>query len=117
MAFDPLDTYSFSRFAPLVDSTLLASVDGSDSVPLTLVDATDHLRDRRGSAPVSGLAESFSLLFVGPLDRPLQQGTYAFSHEALGTMPIFIVPVGRDSQGFQYEAVFTTLTSDSAPAS
>ncbi len=67
-------------------------------VDLTLVEA-------RTARSTSG-GESFSLLFRGPVDPFLPQRMYAFSHEALGSFDLFIVPVGRDPEGFQYEAVF-----------
>jgi hypothetical protein len=50
----------------------------------------------------------FSILFHGPIDPVLPQGTYEFEHESLGTFTLFIVPVGPDPsrQRMQYEAVF-----------
>ena len=53
--------------------------------------------------------EQFALLFRGPQDKFLQQSTYQLHHERLGELEIFLVPVGRDQQGFQYEAVFNRL--------
>jgi hypothetical protein len=52
--------------------------------------------------------EPFSLYFLGPLRPILPQSIYRMEHEALGTMEIFLVPVGPDPkrQGMQYEAVF-----------
>lgn len=48
----------------------------------------------------------FSLFFVCPDQRVLNQGTYAIDHERLGRLEIFIVPVGADGDGVEYEAVF-----------
>lgn len=48
----------------------------------------------------------FALLFVCPDQRVLQQGTYAIDHERLGMLEIFLVPVGADADGVQYEAIF-----------
>lgn len=52
--------------------------------------------------------EPFSLYFRGALRPVLPQGIYRVEHEALGTMEIFLVPVGPDPQrqGMVYEAVF-----------
>lgn len=52
------------------------------------------------------LAEQFTLLFRGQLDRFLEQNTYVLGHDVLGAEPIFIVPVGRQADGFHYQAVF-----------
>jgi len=51
----------------------------------------------------------FSVLFRGPLDRPLAQGTYPFEHERLGAFELFIVPVGVEQDGLRYEAFFNRL--------
>ncbi|MCL9999648.1 MAG: hypothetical protein NBV68_09710 [Erythrobacter sp.] len=48
----------------------------------------------------------FTLLFVCPDRRALAQGTYAIDHERLGMLEIFLVPVGADTAGVQYEAIF-----------
>jgi hypothetical protein len=50
--------------------------------------------------------EPFSLLFRGPRDAMAPQGTYALEHGRLGTLSIFIVPLGLDATGMLYEAVF-----------
>jgi hypothetical protein len=50
--------------------------------------------------------ERFSLFFQGPDDVMLQQGTYPLEHPAMGELNLFVVPIGRDERGFQYEVVF-----------
>jgi hypothetical protein len=70
-------------------------------VTLVLVEA----RARR-SATGSASGESFALLFHGPAEPPLAQRMYSCTQAALGTFDMFIVPVGRDQNGFHYEAVF-----------
>ena len=53
--------------------------------------------------------ENFSVLFHGPLERFLPQGMVGLRHETLGEFELFLVPVARDTDGFQYEAVFNRL--------
>ncbi len=60
---------------------------------------------RRGGPP--GGREPFALLFRGPAERRLNQGTYDFQHPKEGTLAIFIVPVGIDAEGRLYEAIFS----------
>jgi hypothetical protein len=48
----------------------------------------------------------FSLIFRGPLDPVLVQRTYRLEHETLGTLEIFLVPIGSNQDGMRYEAVF-----------
>ncbi len=53
--------------------------------------------------------EIFSLLFYGPVEYPLQQRIYRLQHDRLGILEIFLVPVGRDKEGYHYEAVFNRM--------
>ncbi|HEV3469569.1 MAG TPA: hypothetical protein VG148_09635 [Pyrinomonadaceae bacterium] len=50
--------------------------------------------------------ERFSLFFRGPADVRLTQHTFPLAHDRMGDFDLFLVPVGRDAQGFLYEAVF-----------
>lgn len=50
---------------------------------------------------------AFSLFFRGPAEPILPQAIYALDHAELGALEIFIVPVGRDEQGTEYEAAFS----------
>jgi L-ascorbate metabolism protein UlaG (beta-lactamase superfamily) len=50
--------------------------------------------------------EQFSIFFRGTPDYLLPQSTYQMEHEKLGEIDIFLVPVGREQDGFRYEAVF-----------
>jgi hypothetical protein len=53
--------------------------------------------------------EQFSILFHGPSDSFLQQQIYQLEHDGLGSFDLFLVPVGRQEEGFLYEAVFNRL--------
>ena len=49
--------------------------------------------------------QPFALLFEAPAPL-LPQRIYNFSHDAMGQREIFIVPIAKVENGFQYEAVF-----------
>jgi hypothetical protein len=49
--------------------------------------------------------EQFSLIFRGPLDSFLEQAIYRFTHVALGTFEMFIVPVQKNQDGFIYQSI------------
>jgi hypothetical protein len=70
---------------------------GDGLADIVLIEVTDN------SEPS---AERFTLLFRGSLDRFFEQNTYELGHDVLGSEPIFIVPVGRQADGFLYQAVF-----------
>ena len=53
--------------------------------------------------------ECYTLVFRGPHNRPLAQGTYRFVHERMGTFPLFIVPGAAGAHGIHYEALFNRL--------
>ena len=50
--------------------------------------------------------ERFSAFFDGPLNPYLPQAVYQLEHERMGQFDIFLVPIAKNDQGFQYEAVF-----------
>ena len=69
------------------------------TVPLKLVKVDpDGNSGREGGA--------FALLFVAPAGPFLPQAIYPVSHPALGTMEIFLVPVGPTLGGNGYHATF-----------
>ncbi len=77
-------------------------MDGRTSAcTLRLAEISEHTRSPR--------QETFSLLFLGPGDVFLQQGTRRLKHDTLGEFELFLVPVGKGDAGFQYEAVFNLL--------
>jgi hypothetical protein len=64
-----------------------------------------------------------SLILHGPPDKFLPQMTYSFTHESLGNLDMFIVPLGelkerRDGKlvrsGFIYQAIFSWLKEQPA---
>jgi hypothetical protein len=59
----------------------------------------------------AGVQEMFSLLFCGAKDKFLSQGTYDLTHDTLGSVTLFLVPVGLDENGYRYEAAFNRLHS------
>src|SRR4051812_27385408 len=94
-------------FEPLGHEAFRLAVAGSEGpaaptrdVELTLVEVK-----RLGQALRKGGA--FSLLFVTPPGTFLPQATYALTHPKLGTLELFLVPVGLIHDGNGYEAVFT----------
>lgn len=66
--------------------------------------------------PPSPQLEHFTLLFRGPGDRAMAQGTYRVEHELTGAFDLFIVPCRRDREGrhLYYDAVFNRLLGPGA---
>jgi len=53
--------------------------------------------------------EAFSLLFHGPAAHFIPQGIHTINHTQLGEVDLFLVPVGKNDNGFEYEAIFNRL--------
>ena len=100
MASSPdIATLSIGDFEPHLNATFEMDAPGG-IVPLKLVQAASA-----GQAMRKGGA--FSLLFQAPGGPFLPQATYPLRHPALGTLEIFLVPVGPVPGGNGYHAVFT----------
>lgn len=96
-----------AEYRSAVDTTFRIE-GGGISIPLRLAEVT---QPRYG-----GGFEQFSLLFNGPADQRLPQGTYELHHDVLGTMQLFIVPVlGSNAERMVYEAVFSRPMQPPSP--
>lgn len=75
---------------------------GETTMPLVLADI------RHGTSPrfAGQLRDPFTLTFRSTSPVALPQRIYRMNNEAMGTLDIFIVPIGRDVSGILYEAVF-----------
>jgi hypothetical protein len=94
-----LATIKIDDFAPHCDTVFDMQTSGG-VVPLKLVKAAPAgASGREGGA--------FALLFVAPQGAWLPQATYPVKHPAMGTMEIFLVPVGPAQGGNGYHATFT----------
>jgi hypothetical protein len=101
-----------STFANLLGQTFQIRSVPSGELAAQLVEVRDLPSARFRGSPAAASAESenrFSILFRGPADTPLGQGTYEFSHTQLGAFSLFIVPMASDMDTRDYEAVFNRL--------
>jgi hypothetical protein len=93
-----LATLSIDDFQPHLDA-VFEMQSPAGVVPLKLAKA-----DPAGASGRAGGA--FSLLFIAPKGPWLPQAIYPVKHPDLGTMEIFLVPVGPAAGGNSYHAVF-----------
>ena len=92
---------TYEGFAGHLHGTFSVGV-GEATVEMTLVQATKGKpRDLDGLRK-----EPFALVFKCANPVILPQRTYPFERQGFGKMDIFIVPVGRESDGVIYQAVF-----------
>lgn len=60
-----------------------------------------------GAPMAPGMRTPFSLLFRGPAQPILPQAIHRLTHEQLGSLDLFLVPLGPDRDGARYEAIFS----------
>jgi hypothetical protein len=106
----PGEALARSMFAARVGEMFQVRPEASASHPLRLVAVSDLAAVARNEAQTSADKErSFSLLFRGPADMPLGQGTYYFEHSQIGSFRLFIVPIAPNQNAYYYEAIFNRL--------
>src|SRR5258706_685170 len=97
----PLANLHWGDFAELLATPFNVRESSGAVLALLLTEAQD-LSSRFGG-------ENFSLLFRGPSDRALSQGTYEFEHRRLGAFGMFIVAMLGDGRNAFYEAGFNRI--------
>ena len=91
-------TPDLQTFARAVHQEFSLSL-GASNMTLTLVEA----------APLphgGGMRQPFSLIFRAASMLVLPQKLYPLSNATLGSLSIFLVPIGKDAAGVLYQAVF-----------
>jgi hypothetical protein len=90
-------------FQTQLDQVFSIHLDDATAIDLQLVSVT-----ALGAASQTGFRNPFSLHFLGPVSQHyLQQHTYQMVNQQLGTLDIFIVPLGAEVSRMRYEAIFT----------
>lgn len=98
------ETLSRETFEGRIGERFLIALGTGDDLELVLAEVEGAAAGSLGERP----ARAFSLTFRGgPRDRHLAQRTYALRHETLGTLDIFLVPLGADLEAMRYQAIFT----------
>lgn len=96
-------SHTLATFAGLVGSRFRIGVDAATPMEVELIEA----RGLSAGHATAARREAFSLIFLGPPVSLLPQRRYGFEHDELGSLEIFIVPIGRDDRGVRYEAIFS----------
>jgi hypothetical protein len=105
-------TYYFTRqsFAPYVGSTFRLTTRAKGvAFDLTLLSVFDFQAQASARKSKTPAGECFALTFRAGERETVSQGTYRFSHAALGRFSLFVVPTRSDAGGTIYEAVINHL--------
>ncbi len=98
-----LNQLTHESFIPYLAHTFQLNLETAN-YELTLLEATIIDSD-----PEEGRRHPFSVVFLGPSQPILPQQIYELHHEEMGSLALFLVPIGPDktTRGIRYEAVFT----------
>src|SRR5262245_8377676 len=97
-----------AEFSKHVNTKFRLVVDVPQTIELTLVSVTHRHIEPHEQAGM----ERFSALFMGPSEIFLPQQTYRLSHPEMGEFDIFLVALGKEPEGFRYEAVYNFYRED-----
>ena len=97
--------FTYDDFAARVGEQFRVRLSDEHSLSLGLSDVTAG-PDAGGAGPDGTVRQQFSLLFRGPDDPRLSQGTWVLDHDTMGEIALFLVPLGSDAEGPRYEAAF-----------
>jgi hypothetical protein len=93
-----LEHLSIETMRPRLRDTFRLTANGADfDLMLAEVEDAGQSLNRR----------AFSLIFSGPSQPILPQGTYRLEHAQLGALELFLVPLGPKQGAAHYQAVFT----------
>lgn len=101
-----LETFTVETFSPHLGEPFRVVVEDT-SLDLTLHSAGVYGTESAREWSKSSGREPFTLTFLGPEDRVIQQAMYTVEHPQIGAFQLFLVPIGPVQQGMRYEAIFT----------
>lgn len=90
-----------TTLAAYVGTQFQVLVNLPEPVFLTLTQITELARTER--------QEIFSYFFRGPSEIFLPQSIYRLKHEQFGEIDLFLVAVGKDKDGYEYECACNNL--------
>ena len=83
------ETLTCESFSQFLGGTFTMSLDSGETMELELIEAATYPnRDE-----VNG-RKPFSLVFRGAMESVVPQRIYRLQHESMGTLEIFLVPIG-----------------------
>jgi len=93
---------TFEDFSDKVGQVFAINFADAPTVELKLTEA-ELLKTRQ--LPPNG-RPSFSLIFAGETEQMLPQRLYWLENDQMGQVELFLVPVGKTPNGFEYQALF-----------
>jgi len=101
-----LDRLTSGDFSPYLHQTFRIHAGSPVPLDVELIEVSELGLDPANDEEVLR-RRAFSIVLRGPREPLLPQRIYEVEHEELGTLGLFLVPIGPDREGMRYEAVFT----------
>src|SRR5436190_1208896 len=95
------DQLTHEALANNLNSKFTVCLENDQSFDLDLIELSER--------KLSSVQERFSFILLGPNDKFLGQGMRHLQHAVLGELDLFLVPIGQDERGTNYEVVFNCL--------
>lgn len=96
-----MDTLSRDDFAAHLNTTFQIYFMPEEATEAKLIAVSELTKRAR--------QESFSIVFQGPPERIYYQRMMKLEHPELGTGELFLVPIGQNEEGVEYEALFNRV--------
>jgi hypothetical protein len=100
-----LDKLTSGDFSPHLNEIFHIAAEGIEPFEAVLI-SVDELGSRPTVDTETERRRPFSIVMRGPKHVEHPQGIYRIEHEQMGSFDIFLVPIGPDAEGMQFEAVF-----------
>lgn len=100
-----METIRLEAFVDRIGQSFVFQLSDGQERSLRLERVTELPRPMKADGTPLNPRESFSLVLLGDANY-IPQATYPVSHPDFGELALFIVPVGKKPEGYEYEAVF-----------
>ena len=102
-----LETFTINTFTGQEGTTFRLSLASGAILEATLLQVITLSAKGPSGEELPRKRTPFSLIFRVPAPDRFEQKIYRMEHSVIGTFELFLVPIGRDSEGYQCEAIFT----------
>jgi hypothetical protein len=106
------DFQTQEEFKQHLNTPFRLQVNAPKPIDLTLVE----VESRPSEAHEQQGMERFSVFFMGSPEFLLPQNTYRLAHPEMGEFDVFLVAVGKETDGYRYEAVYNYYKDDTPQA-
>lgn len=102
-----LDTFTIATFAGQEGTTFRLFLARGEALEATLLQVTSLTAKGPSGEELPRKRVPFSLLFRVMTPDRFEQKTYTLEHPEIGKFDLFLVPIGREADGYRCEAIFT----------